>query len=254
MSERLSVVIITYNEAANIGRCLEAAQNVADEIVVVDSYSTDATEDICSQFNAKFIQRHWEGYAATKNWANAQASSDWILSLDADEVLSKELQSEINSLKEANKGRFFSFNRMTNYAGKWIRHSGWFPDVKLRLFDRRQANWQGDYVHETLRVPSGIDIIPLKGLCYHYSVASVSDHISRVNNYSTLAAGAKFANRKEPSWVKLIGSPLFSFFSIYFLKKGFLDGREGVLIATISSWHRFLREAKLFELWQNVKK
>ena len=153
----LSVVIITFNEERNIARCINSVKDIADEIVVVDSYSTDNTKNICSNFDVIFIQRKWEGFSAAKNFANSMSKNDWILSLDADEVLSDQLRETIKNLKFKNEFSYCSFNRLTNYCGSWIRHSNWYPDKKLRLFNRKNSEWSG-LIHEELSVPVNIII------------------------------------------------------------------------------------------------
>ena len=138
----LSVVIITYNEERNIGRCLDSIKDIADDIVVVDSFSTDKTEEICIPYNVNFIKRSWEGYSLTKNFANKQAKHDWIFSIDADEALSEELKHSIMQAKKIGINQTYEICRLTNYCGHWIRHSGWYPDIKLRIFDRGTSDWQ----------------------------------------------------------------------------------------------------------------
>ena len=149
---KLSVVIITLNEEKNIERCLQSVKDIADEIIVVDSYSDDRTEEICSEFGVKFIQQKFKGYVDQKNDGNALASHDYILSLDADEALSEELAASISQVKENWQFDAYAMNRLTSYCGKWIRHSGWYPDRKSRLFDRRKARWTGHLVHERVEV------------------------------------------------------------------------------------------------------
>ena len=147
----LTAVIITKNEEFNISRCLQSLKDVADEIVVVDSFSTDSTEEICKSFNVRFVQQEWLGYSEQKNFANSLASNDWIFSIDADEVLSDELKKSILELKNKNisDDNVFSMNRLTNYCGHWIRHCGWYPDRKIRIWNRKVGKWQGE-IHETI--------------------------------------------------------------------------------------------------------
>ena len=158
-----SVVIITFNEARNIKRCLESVVPVADEIIVVDSNSTDETEAICQEYpNLRFVRHDWEGYVKQKNFANSLASNNLILSIDADEALSEELTQSILKLKVQDvEGKAFSMNRLMNYCGKWIRHSGWYPDTKIRIFDRRSVSWTGKKVHETLAIPKEMQVVHL---------------------------------------------------------------------------------------------
>ncbi|MDQ3072141.1 MAG: glycosyltransferase family 2 protein [Bacteroidota bacterium] len=242
----LTVVIITNNEARNVERCLKSASTVADEIIVLDSFSTDETPLICQKYGVKFIQKEWAGFAKTKNMANEFASTDWILSLDADEELSPELQQEILDIKKSDHQYFYTFSRLTNYCGKWVQHCGWTPDVKLRLFDRTRARWTGEYVHETLETDPGITTLPLRNICRHYSYHSLEDHARRVNRYSTLAAEERVNRGIKPSYLKLLFGPGVKFWNTYLLKKGFLDGKEGLFISIISAYGIFLREAKMW--------
>lgn len=249
----ITVIIITKNEEKSIPFCLESIKNIADEIIVVDSFSTDNTPEICKSFGVKFIQQPWEGYAQTKNKANKLASYDWILSLDADEVLSAGLQKSILEIKNSSSGEdnyFYKIGRLTNYCGKWIRHGGWYPDVKVRLFDRRKAEWQGEFVHEKLVINQEIktEIPLLKGDCYHYSYHTIAQHVQKVNHFSTLAAQDMYSRGKKFSLLKLVFSPWARFISMYFIKRGILDGKYGFIIAVISAFEKFLRISKLYQL------
>jgi len=243
---KLSAVIITYNEARNIKRCIASLQNVADEIVVVDSFSTDATPSICKGMNVQFHQRNWKGYSKQKNFGNGLASNDWILSIDADEALSEELQKSILAAKSNGNHENFAYHRLTNYCGKWIRHSGWYPDTKLKMFNRTKSDWQGE-VHETLTVePSSVK--KLKGDLLHYSYHSISDHVKRADVYSTLGAKELFENDKKANLVKLLFNPWLKFNKMYLVKLGFLDGMAGFTIALITAYGTFLKYIKLYYL------
>ena len=191
----LSVVIITFNEEKNITRCLESIVGVADEIVVVDSHSTDRTEAICKGYKVNFIPHDWDGYSATKNFANALAKYDWILSLDADEALSEKLKASILEIKKNERPITASFNRLTNYCGSWIKHCGWYPDKKIRLFDRRITSWKGS-IHEELITEPFQDIQHLNGDCLHYSYYSHEEHYQQADRFSTLAANSMFEKNK----------------------------------------------------------
>ena len=244
----LSAVIITKNEEKNIRRCLESLQGIADEIIVVDSYSTDNTENICKEFQVKFFQKEWAGYAQTKNWANEQANSDYIFSIDADEEVPAELKKSILAIKE-NPGDNFAYkmHRLANYCGAWIHHCGWYPDTKPRIFDRRECKWEGDFVHETLSRNNNKEWQLLKGDLHHYSYHSISQHLQKIDNFSTLAAQQRLAKGKKFSLLRLLFAPQFKFFSVYILKLGILDGIYGLTIATFMSWHHFLREMKMYK-------
>ncbi|CAN5461856.1 glycosyltransferase family 2 protein [soil metagenome] len=245
---QLSVVIITFNEDKNIARCLESVQGLADDIVVLDSFSTDKTESICKQFNVNFIQRKWEGYSASKNFANAQAKYDWILSLDADEAPSEELKKSILKAKEGSELKTYKFHRLTNYCGSWIKHCGWYPDTKIRIFDRKITKWEG-IIHEKLAIASTEDAILLEGDLLHYSYYSIEQHYAQTENFSTLAAQNMFEKGKKASAFKMYLSPVIKFISDYFIKLGILDGAAGYTICRISAYHSYLKYKKLRALY-----
>lgn len=249
---KLSVVVITHNEERNIGTCLKSVKDIADDIVVVDSFSTDNTESICRKHNVNFYQHEWEGYSTTKNYANSLAKHDWILSLDADEALSEELYNSILKLKEGKKKGAYEFNRLTNYCGKWVKHCGWYPDTKIRIFDRRTTSWQG-IIHETLLFQNPAKIIHLKGDCLHYSYHSLEQHLDQTEKFSTLAAKALFKEGKKATWGKLYISPAVKFFQDYIIKLGFLDGATGFTICKISAYTTMLKYQKLKKM-QSVSK
>jgi len=246
---KLSVIIITFNEAKNIARCLQAASSVADEMIVYDSFSTDDTCKIAEQFGAKVFQGKWQGYSISKNLANAKASHDWILSLDADEVLGNDLQQAILKLKLEGL-KTASFKRLTNYCGTWIKHAGWYPDIKLRLFNRKKMQWQG-LIHEELKSIDQQEIRPilLQGDCLHYSYYSVEDHLKQTEKFSTLSAQSLYEKGVKSNFIKLNVAPLFKFVSMYFFKLGFLDGYYGFVVCRISAKAVYLRNSKLKALY-----
>jgi glycosyltransferase involved in cell wall biosynthesis len=242
----LSVIITTLNEEKNIGRCLRSVQGIADEIVVVDSASTDATRAICATFGARVFIRAWEGYSAAKNFGASQATHDFILSLDADEALSDELRNSILEVKSQDGIGFFSFKRITNYCGHWIKHCGWYPDVKLRLYDRRLARWE-KLIHEKLAPwPDRVQL--LRGHCLHYSYYTIAGHVQQANKFTDLTAQQAFGDGKKSGWLKIVVSPWFKFIKSYVLQLGFLDGYYGFVISRISASAVFLKYVKLREL------
>jgi glycosyltransferase involved in cell wall biosynthesis len=248
---KLSVVIITFNEAKNIAKCLQAALHVADEIIVYDSFSTDNTCEIATNYGAKLFQATWKGYSESKNLANAKASHDWILSLDADEVLSKALQDDILKLKL--KGlQTASFKRLTNYCGTWIKHAGWYPDIKLRLFNRQQMQWEG-LIHEELKANDQRTITPilLQGDCLHYSYYSVEEHYKQTDKFSTLSAQSLYKKGVKINIIKLCAAPIFKFIQMYFFKLGILDGYYGFIVCKISAQATYQKYAKLKALNSN---
>lgn len=248
----LAVTIITLNEERNIARCIKSVQDLADEIIVLDAFSTDKTKEICESLGVHFVQREWQGYAATKNYLNSLASSDYVLSLDADEALSKELFDEIQAEKKKGFTGTYSVNRLTNYLGKWIYHSGWFPDVKPRLFPREGSYWSGEYVHETLVHPPS-ELKVFKGVLEHYSYYSYEDHRSRADKYSYLTAQKFHAAGKQVGPLKPYISAVGRFIAMYFLKKGFLDGKMGFKIALISAQSNVVKYKELRKLNRGSK-
>lgn len=244
---KISVVICTKNEERNIERCLKAANSVADEIIIMDSFSTDQTESICRKFEKViFHQTQWLGFSNTKNKANELARSEYILSLDADEVLSDEIQQEILEMKSKLTG-YYQINRKTNYCGKWIHYSGWFPDRHVRLFPKIGSAWSEDLVHEKLIFDRNQKVLDLKGLVYHYSVIDLQDHLNKINKYSELAA-RKLAGRSRISLAfSMLLNPVFRFFRHSILKFGFLDGLAGLQISILSAYSVFLKYKKAFK-------
>lgn len=241
-------MIITHNEEQNIGRALESLEGVADEVIVVDSYSTDHTKAICEQHKVRFESREWEGYAATKNYANSLAKYPYILSMDADEALSTELQDNILRTKRAGMEGNYSMNRLTNYCGSWIKHSGWYPDVKIRLFPKDKTKWSGEYVHEELVFSESMETKHLEGDLLHYSYYSTADHRARADKYSILTARKMHAAGKSADSLKPYLSAITRFLSMYIFKLGFLDGSAGFQIAWISAASNILKYKELRKL------
>lgn len=232
---KISAVIITYNEEAHIGECIASLATVASEIIVVDSYSTDRTKAICEEHKCTFIEKKWMGYAATKNWANAQANMPWILSVDADEVLSPKLISSIKSAQEVGlqKSTVYQFNRLNNYCGIWLKVAGWYPDKKVRIFASGEALWQGD-IHEKLMYSKDSFILHLKGDLLHYSIKDREDHIARVKKYCKLEK--PYPNR----WIGLLVA-LKTFVKSYIIKGGFRAGKLGFQVSYISAQAKWWR-------------
>lgn len=244
---KISACIITYNEEDRIEGALESLKDVVDEIIVVDACSTDRTPQILQSHNVKFFQRKWEGYSSQKNFAISQASYPWILSIDADERLSAELRKEILQLKEIEPNvDAFRIKRKNFYLGKWIRHSGWYPDRKVRLFRKEKAHWEGDFVHERLVIKGRIK--DLKGEILHYSYRNLSDNVLRIERYSNLSAEKMWREGKRSSYLKIFFLPFFTFLRRFIFQGGFLDGIHGLIISFFSSYYVFLKFAKLYEL------
>lgn len=251
---KLSVVIITFNEERNIERCLRSLKNVADEIVVVDSFSRDKTKEICNNYNVRFIQHAFAGHIEQKNWAITQASFPHILSLDADEALSEELEKSILAVKNNFIADGYSFNRMTNYCGKWIKHSSWYPDRKLRLWDSRKGKWTGENPHDRYELHKDSNQKHIKGDLFHYSYYAISEHITQVNKFTQIAAETAVANGKKSSLVKILINPVWKFKRDYFFRLGFLDGYYGFTICIINAHSTFLKYIKIWELNKKNRK
>ena len=244
----ISAVIITKNEERNIERCLKSLQGIVDEIIIVDSFSTDATKEICEKYDVKFFQQEWLGYAEQKNYANSLSANDVILSIDADEALSPKLQQSLLTLNATDRQNFvYQINRLINYCGKWIYHCGWYPDKKIRLFNRNTAKWTGA-IHEALSFPNDTEVISLKGDLYHYSYYSIEEHIVQANKYSTLAAEEYFKKNKKYSIITLLFKFTERFICDYYFKGGFLDGFYGFVICKINAMTAFLKYVKLRQL------
>ncbi len=246
---KFSAVIITYNEEVNIGRCLEALRQVTDDIIVADSHSSDGTPEIVKRAGARLFSVDWQGYARTKNLANAEARHEWILSVDADEVLSDEL---IDTLQQwiAEADTVYAVDRLTNYCGTWIYHSGWYPEWKIRLFPRTSVNWQGDFVHETLRVPEHYTIQRIQGRLLHYSYRSQEDHKARIEKYARLWASERFENGRGVPLLKRWFGPIARLVTTYLLKQGWRDGRAGRLI----SYYESLMVRRRHEILDELRK
>ncbi|PWU01031.1 MAG: glycosyltransferase family 2 protein [Bacteroidetes bacterium] len=245
----ISVVIITLNEEKNIRRCLESVKDIADEIVVVDSLSTDQTKNICLEFGAKFIEQPFLGYIEQKNFALNQAGNDYVFSLDADEAADEILRNKIKILKQ-HPFEFdgYSMNRCTNYCGKWIRHGTWYPDTKLRLINRKKSKWAGTNPHDKIEMEKGTRIKHLPGDILHYTYYTIEEHIAQMNKFTSIQAKAMYEQGKKSSVLKLIVNPAFAFVSGYLLKGGFLDGSKGLIIARTVAYQTFLKYAKLLQL------
>lgn len=253
MKVKISAVIITYNEERNIKRCLESIVDVADEIVVVDSYSTDRTEEICKAYNVKFIQHRFFGHIQQKNWAILQASSPYILSLDADEALSEDLRLSILKAKKNWKYDGYYFNRLTNYCGKWIRHTSWYPARKMRLWDSRKGSWGGFNPHDRFILQRGSTRQMLKGNILHFSYYSVSEHIDQINSFSSIMAQSYFERRRKVYMSSIILHPLWRFFKDFVVRAGFLDGYYGFIVSVNSAHEVFLKYVKLRNIYSNEK-
>jgi glycosyltransferase involved in cell wall biosynthesis len=243
---KLSVVIITFNEAENIEDCLKSVQKVADEIIVVDSGSTDQTIAICHRYGAVIIQNRFEGHIQQKNFAMNKASNDVILSLDADERLDDMLTNEVLRIKEDWANHAYIVNRLNNYCGKFIRFGEWNPDYKIRVWDRRYGSWGGENPHDKVILTANAKPITLKGRLLHFTYRSPSAHFLQMQKFSEIAAAESHKRGKRSIFiVHQVLYPWFIFMKVYFLKLGFLDGYEGFILAVHAAYYRFLKYTKL---------
>ncbi|HOZ13512.1 MAG TPA: glycosyltransferase [Tenuifilaceae bacterium] len=250
---KISAVIITLNEEKNIERCLQSLVGVADEIVIVDSYSVDRTKEIAQNYGAKFIQHPFAGYRDQKNFAVQHASFDFVLSLDADEALSVDLKASILNAKQNWIYDAYEFNRLNYCCGSWIRHTAWYPDCKIRLFDRRKGEWSGANIHETIKMEKSATVGFLKGDLLHWTYTSYEQLVEMMNKYSTLSAKEYFRVGKKASFVKLVISPFWRFIHSYFIRGGFLDGYAGFFISVSIAKLNQLKYLKLYQLHQVAK-
>ena len=227
----LSVVIITYNEEKNIGRCIDSVKEVADEIVVLDSFSTDKTVQIAEAKGACIYRQKFAGYIAQKNKALEFAAYNYVLFLQADEALDEELKASILRIKKDFVFKAYKMNRCVNYCGKFIRYGSWYPETKVRLFDTRFLRWGGFDPHDRIIVPSSTAVCPLKGDLLHYICDTVAEHKKKNDNVSMIAAYSLHQAGNKTNWFKIIASPTWSFLNAYFLRAGFLNGYHGLTIA-----------------------
>lgn len=243
---KVTATVITFNEAANIAPALESLA-WADEIVVVDSESTDDTVAIARRYTDRVFVRPWPGYVAQKNFAAEQASNDWIFSLDADERVTPELAREVRALLSTEpplKG--YRVPRVTFHLGRWIRSTDWYPDYQLRLYDRRHARWAGRYVHESVQADGPVG--KLRSDLQHYAYRDVSHHLRSMDRYTTLAARQMFEDGRRAGWFDVLVHPRLAFFRNYVLRGGFRDGMPGLIVSAMNAYYVGLKYAKLWEL------
>ena len=248
---KISAVIIAFNEEKNIAEAIKSAA-WADEILVVDSESTDQTREIAASLGAKVLVRKWKGFSKQKQFAADSAANDWIFSLDADERISDELKAELLSLKakfEPELADGYKIPRLSIYMNRPIKHSGWYPDWQLRFFDRRKGKWKEVLVHESVQMREGAKVAKLKNDILHYSVENASHHHEMIGTrYAPLAARQMFENGRRTSKLKIYTAGLTAFLQAYVLKGGFLDGLAGFTISKFAAHHAFLKHLMLWEM------
>ena len=228
-------------------------KGIADEIIILDSYSTDLTVAIAEQKGATVIQEIFKGYIQQKNRAIDLASHSYVLSLDADEALDPLLRESISRAKKKFSSPAYRMNRLSNYCGKFIRHGSWYPDAKIRLFDKRFARWGGTNPHDKIVLTGDLPVQHLKGNILHYSYHSISEHVNQNNKFSSLAAESLFAKGKRTNIFRIFINPLWAFFQSYLIRAGFLDGLYGFVIAVMIANLTFLKHLKLYLLQQSAK-
>lgn len=247
----ISISIICYNEEKKIRRCLESVK-WADEIVILDSFSTDRTLDICREYTDKIYQHEFDGHIQQKNRAISHCSHDWVFCIDADEVITEELKNSIGDIDiEKTEIKGFYVARKVFYMGKWINHGGWYPDYKIRFINKNYGGWGGINPHDELQVEG--EKAKLQGDLLHYSYENIAAHLAQVNKFTGIMAGEYRRLGKRPSFMNLTIRPLFKFFKMYVLKLGLLDGTRGLIIAIIGAFYVFMKFAKLYEKEKEIE-
>ena len=244
----ISAVIIAFNEASSIERCLSSLDGIADEIIVVDSFSGDSTEDICRKYNARFVKHEFTGFMDQKNYSLTLASHKYILSLDADEALSSLLHDSLAEVKNNLVSDGYLFNRRGNFCGQWIRHSAWYPDRQLRLFNKDMGKWGPINVHERFRMIAGSKITRLNGDLLHWSSKSVDDFSARIIAYSDIFAKEFYKMGKKAMFLTPAIHYGWRLFLTYFLHLGFLDGRNGWIVCSMGAKSSYLKYSGLRKL------
>lgn len=250
---QISATIITYNEERNIARCIESLLPIADEIVIVDSYSTDNTESICNKYPVRFIKNKFEGHIQQKNYAIELSSNDIVINLDADEAVDNELQESILALKKEFKKDGYYVQRYNNYCGQWINHSDWNPDKKLRVFDKNKAHWGGINPHDQIIMTPGSNIGFLPGKILHWVHRTHEEHRAKTEKFSSIAAKEYYKLGRYSNILDIIFRPAWIFTRSYIIRMGFLDGRNGFILCTFSAKTTYLKYRKLRKLIKQNK-
>ena len=250
--EKISVYVLTFNNERTIERCLKSV-GWADEIVVVDHYSTDRTPEICRRHTEHFYQKEWTNYRDEYNHAISLTNHRWVMFLDSDEEISGELTNEIQEELADSDGQWSGYlvPRMSYYLGKWIRHGEWYPDYKIRFYDRTKGTWAGRALHPRIEVEGSLR--RLRNPCLHYNYRDISDQIQTIDRYSEMAAQVLNEEAEKFSVTKLLLHPPFRFLRDYFIKGGILDGLPGFVIAVSTMYYVFIKYAKLWELQKGLK-
>jgi glycosyltransferase involved in cell wall biosynthesis len=244
--QRISTIVLTKNEEKNIERCLKSAVNLSDELIVVDCYSDDNTVEIAGRFTENVYQNSWPGFSRQREYALSKTKNDWVFWIDADEEVSPGLAHEIAALDFSVDGYFLP--RLVHYLGAWIWHCGWYPDHTMRLFDKRKGRFSDAIVHETFQVQGKVK--RLKHPLFHYPYWDISHHLVKIDSYADLAALQMAQRGKKPSVSSALSHCLVKFFKMYLLKRGFLDGRRGLVISVLGAYYVFL---KYIKHWENTR-
>lgn len=249
---KLSAVIITLNEERNLQRCIDSLREVADEIVVIDSFSTDNTRSIAETAGARFVEHQFEGHIQQKNYALSCASHEWILSLDADEALDETLRKSILDIKNNGSAEGYSMNRLTNYCGSWVHHCGWYPDTKVRLIRKGKGAWKGVNPHDRLDLADDATPVHLKGDILHYSYYTREDHLKQIEYFGDIAARELFMQGKKISSGMICAKVVAQFIKSFIIKLGFLDGKTGWTISRMSAYATWRKYTKLKTMYSHA--
>ncbi len=248
MNPAISVVIICRNEAHIIGKAIAAAQHVSDDVVVVDSGSTDGTQKIATNAGARLLETTWQGYGSNKNKGVAIAKHDWILSIDADEIIDDVLTEQLNRLIFTKESIVYNLRFRAFLGNAMIRYGEWANDAHIRLYNRQQVHWNEVQVHEALQFPTNVKVITLKGYIHHYTSKNIEDFARKTVNYAMLNALKYQQQGKKAGWLKCRLAPAFSFVKNYIFRLGFLDGEAGFTVAKMNAWYTWLKYVRLYEL------
>lgn len=253
MRDKISACVIAFNEERKIRRCLQSL-TWCDEIIVVDSFSTDRTLEICREFTDRVYQHEWLGYVGQRNLVREMSNYPWILFLDSDEEVSPALRDEILAEFEQGTNDYvgYEFPRLVYYLGRWIRHGEWYPDVKLRLFKKEFGRTEGQEPHDRVSVNGAVK--RLKNPVWHYTYDDITDHVNTLNRFSSIGAQQKFVHESPFRWTDLFFRPMFRFIKGYILRRGFLDGSHGFVIALMSAYGAYLKYAKLWEMYRRQRR